>query len=387
MESDSDSDFSVSYDHRSTEAMEDDEEDQEDDLSEDDEEEEVDLEVLRDEERANNNEVLVPPKRKLAVEAPVWKEAGSKLFENGVVIGSKCNFCSKKYGHNNANTSNLTKHVIRWHRVTQPEIVKRLEEAVNKKKKKKVEKKKELAKKMMLEPKLLNWVPRKGCMDNKKKKIVMKALLDWVVATDKPLSEVESHFFRNLVFKLEPNLVLPSRTSFTKDLDEAAKKARVEQKEEIIQDVDNTHKTIQVITDHGSSSDIFKTKKNAVAVAWSTKDFIIKRATTDLYKCKGSQSGLQIRKDVKNSLVEWAGWRPGWRVNWVTDGESKQLNARDPNKHADVGLQVYKTGELEELSISTFFLLTKNLSLECFHLSGIIIHFNFQAPVWITPST
>ena len=49
--------------------------------------------------------------------------------------------------------------------------------------------------------------------------------------------------------------------------------------------------------------------------------------------CKGPQTGQQLREDVKQSLIEYAGTEENWRVNWVTDNEAKQANARDPTKH------------------------------------------------------
>ena len=42
---------------------------------------------------------------------------------------------------------------------------------------------------------------------------------------------------------------------------------------------------------------------------------------------------VSIREDVKKWLVQGAGWKPDWTVNWVTDNEAKQVNARLPGKH------------------------------------------------------
>ena len=41
--------------------------------------------------------VLAMPKRKGKDLAPVWIEAGTKLFENGQIIGGVCKICFKKY--------------------------------------------------------------------------------------------------------------------------------------------------------------------------------------------------------------------------------------------------------------------------------------------------
>jgi len=60
--------------------------------------------------------------------------------------------------------------------------------------------------------------------------------------------------------------------------------------------------------------------------------------------CKGPQTGQQIREDVKQLLIEYAGWEENWIVNWVTDNEAKQVNARDPTKHQLVGMKTNWTG-------------------------------------------
>ena len=270
---------------------------------------------------------------------------------SGQVIGAKCNFCEKTYKHNSANTSNLTTHVIKIHKKNHPDVVKRLQQAIDVKKSKKKLKELKVKKLLKNQPKLVNWVARKGALDPVKKDLLVKSVLEWAIATDQPFAVTESHHFRKMIFKAEPNLVLPSRTSFTTAMDSAASEARNEQKKEIIADIELTHKTFVAVTDHGTSKDRFRTHKNAVVGLWCTKDFVIKRGIIDLYKCKGSQSGAQIRRDVKNSLETWAGWKPDWRLSWVTDGESKQLNARDPNKHREVGLRVCKTGGLVLVNI------------------------------------
>ena len=71
---------------------------------------------------------------------------------------------------------------------------------------------------------------------------------------------------------------------------------------------------------------------------------VIKKDALKMITCEGSQTGQQIREDVKKALKEDAGWEEDWSVNWVTDNESKQKNARDPNKHHGVGLKTNLTG-------------------------------------------
>ena len=146
-----------------------------------------------------------------------------------------------------------------------------------------------------------------------------------------------------MLFVTEPNYICQSRTSLTTAFDKAAIEAREILKKEIVEDV-KPHKTNNCTTDHGTSADKNRTKRNAVTVAWCTEDFVIKKAIVDLYKCEGKQSGDRIREDVNNSLHEFAGREGDWKTNWVTDGERKQLNARHPDKHAEVELKAFKTG-------------------------------------------
>jgi cell division FtsZ-interacting protein ZapD len=177
--------------------------------------------------------------------------------------------------------------VILKYRKSHPAVEKRLKETASQKKRKNL--KRQLKMKNERQTfNLTNWIARIGVLDPKKKENLMKTVLEWILATDKPLSEVESPFFRKIMFTTEQNLILPYQTSFSSALDEAAVKARIELKKEIVKDVEDTHKTIHTITDHGTSNDRFCTKKNAVSVAWATKNFTIKRATIDLYNCQGS---------------------------------------------------------------------------------------------------
>ena len=100
-------------------------------------------------------------------------------------------------------------------------------------------------------------------------------------------------------------------------------------KKEIIKDVEEAgHLTISITSDHGTSHDKHRSKKNVVTVIRTTKDFKINSNIVKMIRCQGSQTGLKIRQDVKEVLAEGAGVDGTWRVNWVTDNESKQINAR-----------------------------------------------------------
>ena len=125
---------------------------------------------------------------------------------------------------------------------------------------------------------------------------------------------------------------------------------------------------ISVTSDHGASAERLRTKKNVVNVIRTTKDFRIKTSIIKMIKWTGLQirkdvketlevgagmendwivnwmtsiikmikwTGLQIRKDVKETLEVGAGMENDWIVNWMTDGEAKQKSARNPTYHLD----------------------------------------------------
>ena len=162
---------------------------------------------------------------------------------------------------------------------------------------------------------------------------------------NRPFSDVENHHFRNLLFIAEPNYIVPGRKRHTANFDKEALNIVEELKKEIVRDVNEAgHKTICITSDHGTSDDQFRTKKNALTVSRCTKNYVIKKDIVKMIKCEGSQTGLRIRKDVKLSLTERAGWESSWTVNWVTDNEAKQVNARAPDKHHEVEFEINYTG-------------------------------------------
>ena len=61
-------------------------------------------------------------------------------------------------------------------------------------------------------------------------------------------------------------------------------------------------KTVQLTSDHGTSSDRFRSHKNLLTIIRCTKDFQIKTDLVPLISCEGSQTGEVIRSDVRNEL-------------------------------------------------------------------------------------
>ena len=59
-----------------------------------------------------------------------------------------------------------------------------------------------------------------------------------------------------------------------------------------------------------------------------------------MIQCQGSQTRHQIKLDILEALKEQTGYDNTWIVNWVTDGEPKQVNAREPAKNQNVKLNM-----------------------------------------------
>ena len=117
-------------------------------------------------------------------------------------------------------------------------------------------------------------------------------------------------------------------------------------KHEIVNDVTKAEtNTITVVSDHGTSGDVQRTKKNAVVVLRTTADFVIKKDVVKMITCEESQTGKQIKKEVKAALVEHAGMEENWIINWKTDGEAKQLNASDPSKNEEISMRIGHRGK------------------------------------------
>ena len=111
------------------------------------------------------------------------------------------------------------------------------------------------------------------------------------------------------MFTANSNFVCPSRQTITRRFDAMAEEVSKDLKNEVIKDVtDAGHKTIRIVSDHGTSSDVFRTKKNVVVASRTTLDFEIKTDTIALIKSDGSQTGFKIRSDVKDTLEDIYGY-------------------------------------------------------------------------------
>jgi hypothetical protein len=298
-------------------------------------------EQVNDIEELNNNGLSMP-QRKRKDPAPVWNQCADRL-DGGK---GKCNFCSKIFTCTGGSTSTLVAHLRSKH--SHLVQVKNLINEINLKK---MEAKLENTRKRKREeasfqPSITNFTGRRGVIDPVKKRKIDDALVRMTIGMDQPFDNVENFYLRELVFVLEPNYICPSRARHTRNFDKAALKVKEDLKNEIVRDITEAgHKTISITSDHGTSADKYRTKKNALTLARTTKNFVIKKDTITLIHCEGSQTGAKIRSDVKKALMLGAGWKEDWTVNWVTDNESKQANARDPTKHPQVGMKTYYTGK------------------------------------------
>jgi hypothetical protein len=293
----------------------------------------------------NNLAGLEMPKRKKKVPAAVWKLA------DRVVGGAKCKLCEKTFKCTQGNTTNIIGHMQSKHR-DKAEVQLLINEQKTKREKlklKRLQKEKKLSN-CRKQPLITNFSIRRGIMDPLKKKKLDAALVKMTICMNRPFDDVENHHFHNVLFIAEPNYIVPSRRRHTANFDNEATTVEEDLKKDITKDVTEAgHKTINITSDHGTSADQFRTKKNALTVARCDDNFMIKKDIVKMIVCEGSQTGQHIREDVKKWLVQGAGWKPDWTVNWVTDNEAKQVNARLPGKHPGVGLPTTYTGFIEQL--------------------------------------
>jgi hypothetical protein len=294
-------------------------------------------EVIADNE-GRDEDGLFSPKRMKHEPSPVWQCGGSKLDDST----SKCDMCGKNFKSGN-NTSNLINHILLKHQHT--ENAKRLKE-LREIKKKDLEKKKEIAaKKKARGPKQSSIVSftKKAQIDPMKKKKIDEAIATQVIIESEPLSLVEKPTFRAMIAACDKDYICPSRYTLKRKIEKLAEKTKEDLKKEIAKDLDEVpDKTIHLTSDHGTSHDRFRSHRNVLTASRCTKSYQIKTDTVALMLCDGSQRGEVIRKDVKREL-DSIGLTPEWNVNWTTDGEAKQINARAPGKHRAVGLETNNT--------------------------------------------
>ena len=281
------------------------------------------------------------PRRKIKAPSPVWEHGGVK-----VEGGSKCGLCNKFFKSETSNTSNLIQHILKAHKDTNTakNLSIKLEQNKNVREVKKVEKEKKKAQKRKLtQTSMFNFTKKSKPIDPVKKRKIDNSLIEYVIVENQPLSLVEKSSFRKLMYTAEPSYKCPSRRTFTSKVDSFAQEISKKLKEEVLKDLsDVDFKSVHITSDHGTSHDRFRSHRNVVTLARCTKNFELKTDVIAVIKCNGSQTGDVIRKDIKIVLDSY-GRDETWIVNWVTDGEAKQVSARTPGKHPRVGLVTHLT--------------------------------------------
>ena len=191
---------------------------------------------------------------------------------------------------------------------------------------------------------MINFTKKGLIVDPLKKLKIDEAIIKMMLVNNLPLETVEKYNFRELLYVLEPDYICSSRPTFRQRIAAFGKKIQAEFKKELKTDFSQVpDKVICLTSDHGTSHDRFRTHKNALTVTRCTKKFVIKTDTAAVIKCDGSQTGELIRTDVRDKLDE-LGRTHEWIINWTTDGESKQVNARARGKHQAVGMETNYTG-------------------------------------------
>ena len=176
----------------------------------------------------------------------------------------------------------LVAHIRTSH--SKKDAVKELIVDINKKKEETLAKMKKRKMETSIQPSILSFAGRRGVIDPAKKIKLEDAIVKMTVGMDRPFDDVENYYFRQLLFIADPNYICPSRRRHTSNFDQAAIKVEEELKKDIVKDIIQAgHKTVSVTSDHGTSSDISRTKKNALTLARTTKNFVIKKDTITLH--------------------------------------------------------------------------------------------------------
>ena len=298
---------------------------------------------------SDEEDLLTAPTRKRKVPSPVWECGGVKV--DG---GSKCCIalsngliCGRLFKSLSRNTSNIIRHILEKHK-NSPEGQRLKEKVVAKKRKveeqNKVKEARKNEKKAFSQSSILSFTNKSSPLDPMKKKKIEEAIVKFVVVENQPFHIIEKHSFREMLFAAEPGYVCPSEQKFRYMFDMYSEKQRKDFVKELQSDFEGVPvKCVQLTSDHGTSHDRFRSHKNVLTISRTTKDFRIKTDLVEIIDCSGSQTGEVIREDVKRCLDK-IGRTNEWVIDWVTDGESKQVSARGVGRHPRVNMKTHVTG-------------------------------------------
>jgi hypothetical protein len=270
--------------------------------------------------------------RKRKKPSPVWKYA-KKVKKDGN-DGGECGICGvfkpSKYG----TTSNMINHILNVHKGS--DEAKQLKVEVEEKAKNDAETKKKSEEKKKNQGSILQFIKRSGKINKSKKEAIDDAFVEFVVCRNESFAVADDHFFRKLMFEAEPDWIAPSASTLIRKFDTKAVKIKEKLKSELLEDIKKAgNKTISITVDGGTSKDRKKTKKNAVTIHRTTKDFKLKSDTLAVVKVNGSQNADDVRKQVKEVLKTY-GYQEDWVLNMTTDGAAVMVSARARYRHPQV---------------------------------------------------
>jgi hypothetical protein len=288
-------------------------------------------EVLEDEGSEDEEIVVgeVQQKRKKSNRepAPVWVHGGQKLPGGG----AKCLLCDYTAPANKCNTSNLERHILNKHKTTKEG--KALKVLVGDKKKRESAKKKKKEEKRRKVGTMLKFVSVQGVLSKSSKDAIEASIVKHFVCSNSPFSEAEETSFRNMVFQLNPNYIVPSEKTISRRVDEMFLVVKEDLKKEMVMEMNKTyHKTAHLAWDHGTSKDRFRTKKLGVSLCFVNSMGALINETLGAIRVTGSQTGITIRGLVKTTL-EMIGLQEDWRFTATTDGASNVVSSRAPGRH------------------------------------------------------
>ena len=285
---------------------------------------------------ADKNQNNYNLKRKRTNQAPVWNCAEK------TETGAKCSFCEKTWVIKDGSTSNVLRHLETCHR-EEENVKKMISDYDNMRKQKKQKREKE---RKEAAPKLTSFgFTRKEGIDSKLKDNIDKSIIKYLISSHRPFSDVNVPEFREMIFTANPGYLCLDRKTARRKFDKMADEVKDKLSKEIVADVSSRElKIISVISDHGTSQDTLRTKKNVVVVTWTSSNFELKIDTLGLIPSHGSQTSLQIKQDICNLLKTELDLDGSWRINWVTDGAANVVKARNPISYPSVGLHISHHG-------------------------------------------
>ena len=114
-------------------------------------------------------------------------------------------------------------------------------------------------------------------------------LVEFIAMENISFAKVDKSSLRKLLFTGNPDYVSPSSTTIKQLMYKKSNIVEAALRKEIIKDsVDAGHMTVSIMFDGGSAKDRMKSKKHAITIHRTTKEFEIKMDNIRLDKCVGN---------------------------------------------------------------------------------------------------